>query len=256
VTLGGSWESGAELAVSRERRGISLEQAAAATRIRRHHLEALEKGELAAIPAETYLRGYLRTYSAYLGLDPQPFLASLPARPAYGPAQLSIGPYSPRAPGRLAVSRPLLTGLGLLAVAILVGGYMVRQLDSVRGAAPTVAAPASIPIASAPPLGVEATPARSAPPAAAPAASGVTASQLMSVIVNVTEEVWLYVEVDGKPFYGDSGRFLPAGGEAIFIGQKIKITSGKGAATLVIVDGKEIGKLGSGVVSREFSAQT
>lgn len=256
-----TWDPGVELASQRARRGLSLDQAVAATRIRRRFLEALERGELEAIPVEAYLRGYLRTYAAYLGLDPGPLLERLPAAPQPSRTQLSIGPYSPDPPGRLTVSGPLLTGLGLLAVALSVGGYVAHQLDSVRTeAAPTPTAPASIPIASPTALAAVLAPT----PAASPSLPGPDASatptstpapRLVSVSVRTTEEVWLYVEVDGRPFYGASGRFLAPGAEAIFIGQRIKLTSGKAAATLVAVDGEEIGALGNGVASREFAAQ-
>jgi cytoskeleton protein RodZ len=253
-----TWDPGVELASQRARRGFSLDQAVAATRIRRHFLEALEKGELEAIPAEAYLRGYLRTYATYLGLDPAPLLERLPAAPQPNRSQLSIEPYSPQPPGRVAISRPLLTGLGLLAVALVVGGYIAHQLDSVRSeAAPAPTAPASIPIASPTALAaVLAPPPAASPSLPAPAPSATPAPRLVSVSVRTTDEVWLYVEVDGRPFYGASGRFLAAGGEAIFIGQRIKVTSGKAAATIVTVDGEEIGALGNGVASREFTAQT
>jgi hypothetical protein len=252
-----TWDPGVELAGQRARRGFSLDQAVAATRIRRRFLEALEQGDLEAIPAEVYLRGYLRTYAAYLGLDPGPLLERLPAAPQPSRTQLSIGPYSPDPPGRLTLSGPLLIGLGLLAAALVVGGYIAHQLDSVRSeAAPAPTAPASVPIASPTALAAVLGPAPAAspsPPAAAPSAT--PAPRLVSVSVRATEEVWLYVEVDGKPFYGASGRFLAAGGEAIFIGQRIKLTSGKAGATMVAVDGEEIGALGDGVASREFAAQ-
>jgi len=48
---------------------------------------------------------------------------------------------------------------------------------------------------------------------------------------------------------------VDAGGEAIFIGRKVKVTSGKAGATLVTLDGEDVGPLGAGVVTREFAAQ-
>ena len=96
-TPGMTWDPGVELASQRARRGFSLDQAVAATRIRGHFLEALEKGELEAIPAEAYLRGYLRTYATYLGLDPAPLLLGEPVgavtsagRRAAHPAQYGV----------------------------------------------------------------------------------------------------------------------------------------------------------------------
>jgi cytoskeleton protein RodZ len=62
--------AGADLRVARERVGWSLEQLATALRIRPQYLEALESGRVGALPGNAYALGYLRTYAATLGLDP------------------------------------------------------------------------------------------------------------------------------------------------------------------------------------------
>jgi hypothetical protein len=59
----------------------------------------------------------------------------------------------------------------------------------------------------------------------------------MAVLVRATGQVWIYVEVDGKPYYGPNGKFLAAGDEDGYVGTSIKITTGKPAATLVSTDG-------------------
>ncbi len=53
----------------REARGISLIEAEKDVKIRKKHLQALEEGNIDAIPGRTYLIGYLRNYSKYLGID-------------------------------------------------------------------------------------------------------------------------------------------------------------------------------------------
>ncbi|NPV52879.1 MAG: helix-turn-helix domain-containing protein [Firmicutes bacterium] len=50
-------------------RGLSLEEAQGATKIRQHHLMAMEAGDFDALPGEVYVRGFLRTYAGYIGLD-------------------------------------------------------------------------------------------------------------------------------------------------------------------------------------------
>lgn len=44
--------------------------------------------------------------------------------------------------------------------------------------------------------------------------------------------------------------------QVYFTGVDIKITSGKAAATLITIDGRPIGALGTGVATREFTSQT
>ena len=60
----------AELREARQRGGYSLSDAAHVLRIQEHYLEALEEGRFDRIPGTTYAIGFLRSYSGFLGLDP------------------------------------------------------------------------------------------------------------------------------------------------------------------------------------------
>jgi cytoskeletal protein RodZ len=72
---------GQQLRQAREARSLSLEQAAQATRMRVHYLQALEAGEFNALPSMTQARGFLRTYAGYLKLDAESLLAQMENRP-------------------------------------------------------------------------------------------------------------------------------------------------------------------------------
>ncbi|MCS7055871.1 MAG: helix-turn-helix domain-containing protein [Thermoflexales bacterium] len=56
---------------ARNARGITLDQAEQATRIRRRYLEAIEAGDFAQLPDGPPGRGFVRNYARYLGLDPE-----------------------------------------------------------------------------------------------------------------------------------------------------------------------------------------
>lgn len=60
---------GAHLADCRESRGLSLDEAAAKTQIRAHHLAAIEAMNKAGLPARPYALGFVRTYALFLELD-------------------------------------------------------------------------------------------------------------------------------------------------------------------------------------------
>jgi len=60
---------GEQLRAQRERKGITLEQAAADTRIREKFLKALEDGDYPSLPGAVYTRGFLRNYADYLDLQ-------------------------------------------------------------------------------------------------------------------------------------------------------------------------------------------
>jgi cytoskeleton protein RodZ len=60
---------GQQLKEIRESRGISLEEVAQKTRIRLAYLEALESGDVEALPSRSHLRGFLRLYANELGVS-------------------------------------------------------------------------------------------------------------------------------------------------------------------------------------------
>lgn len=60
---------GQRLRRAREDRGLSLEDVAKETRIPIRHLEVIERGAFAELPARTYAVGFTRTYAKMLGLD-------------------------------------------------------------------------------------------------------------------------------------------------------------------------------------------
>ncbi|MCY3647122.1 MAG: helix-turn-helix domain-containing protein [Chloroflexi bacterium] len=69
---------GERLIEAREQRGLSLEDAERDTRISRRYLQALEDERFDIIPAPVYARGFLRSYSQYLGVETAPLLARFP----------------------------------------------------------------------------------------------------------------------------------------------------------------------------------
>lgn len=69
---------GERLIGAREERGLTLEDAERDTRISRRYLQALEDERFDVIPAPVYARGFLRSYSQYLGLETAELLARFP----------------------------------------------------------------------------------------------------------------------------------------------------------------------------------
>ena len=73
---------GDALRAARERAGITLADAAAETRIRQSFLAALEREEFDHLGGDVYVKGFLRSYARFLGLDPDPFVeAFIQVRP-------------------------------------------------------------------------------------------------------------------------------------------------------------------------------
>lgn len=60
---------------ARLRAGKSLEEVEKATKIRRSILEAIEKGQYDKLPPSTFIKGFIRNYGSYLGLNSSELLA-------------------------------------------------------------------------------------------------------------------------------------------------------------------------------------
>jgi cytoskeleton protein RodZ len=229
---------GAVLAAKRGERGLSIQQVVAATHIRADHLEALEEDDLTRFPAAVYAKGYMRTYARYLGVDPEPLIATLEEETL--PPRLALGLGSKERKPRMVLTGPAFATVGLVLLAAAFSAYAWRQITLDQRSSGT---PPGAPVAAASPLGT-------------PAASPSIQPRPIVVGVRVTDVVWINAVVDGTPQYGGSGKTLTAGSVVYFTGVDVKITSGKAAATYISIDGHSLGPLGAGVATREFTSQT
>lgn len=77
---------GQTLAAAREKAGLTVEQVAAATRIRRTLVMDIERDDFASSGGDFYARGHVRTIAQKVGIDPAPLLAEFDAaRPEAAP---------------------------------------------------------------------------------------------------------------------------------------------------------------------------
>jgi hypothetical protein len=68
------FEIGNSLREARLRQGLEIPRIEAETKIRGKYLRALEEEQFEVLPGDTYVKGFLRTYADYLGLDGQLYL--------------------------------------------------------------------------------------------------------------------------------------------------------------------------------------
>ena len=74
------FEIGNSLREARVRQQLELGEIEVATKIRTRYLRALEEESFEALPAQTYVKGFLRTYADYLGLDGQLYVDEFNSR--------------------------------------------------------------------------------------------------------------------------------------------------------------------------------
>lgn len=68
------FEIGNSLREARLRQGLEIPRIEADTKIRGKYLRALEEEQFDVLPGDTYVKGFLKTYADYLGLDGQLYL--------------------------------------------------------------------------------------------------------------------------------------------------------------------------------------
>jgi cytoskeletal protein RodZ len=81
------FEIGNSLREARVRRRVDFNQAELATKIRVKYLRALEDERFDELPSPTYVKGFLRTYAEYLGLDGQLYVDEFNSRFVAGEEQ-------------------------------------------------------------------------------------------------------------------------------------------------------------------------
>ena len=74
------FEIGNSLREARVRQGLEYPQIELATKIRAKYIRALEDEEFGLLPAHTYVKGFLRTYAEFLGLDGQLYVDEFSSR--------------------------------------------------------------------------------------------------------------------------------------------------------------------------------
>jgi hypothetical protein len=78
------FEIGNSLREARYRQHLELAEVEQAIKVRARYLQALEEESFDALPAQTYVKGFLRTYADYLGLDGQLYVDEFNSRYAVG----------------------------------------------------------------------------------------------------------------------------------------------------------------------------
>jgi cytoskeletal protein RodZ len=249
---------GEEFRSAREARGLSLSDVAERLHIRSVYLAAIEDEDWHVIGAPVYVRGFMRTYARFLGLDPEAAVARFSAVPVGTPAapapRQAPSPTVTEKRGGDATSPSLAAILAILVAvgAVLFVGYEFYQY---RTGAPQAATPAAsgtvladAATEASPPAADDLVSAAVPTPAPPPRAKPVPKRRLT---LNVTELSWLRVTVDGTVAFEGT---LPAGSIRSFPGKAVDVRVGNAGGVRIAVNGRPIGTLGASgdVVERNF----
>jgi cytoskeleton protein RodZ len=240
---GASDALGERFRAAREARGLSLSDVAEQIRIRSVYLAAIEEENWNAIGAPVYIRGFLRTYARFLGIDPEEAVAAFNRTQPATPAAPGLPVMEPPAPATGAGRGSLLVGIAAVVAVLLIAFVVYNELTMRRGATGTGVAQAS----GAPSAEPSPTEAASAAPAPSP-----SAGRPKTLALVFSAPSWLRVTVDGS--VSMEGTF-PAGTSKTFHGKSALVRIGNAGGVEVYVDGKDVGKLGKSgdVVEHTFT---
>lgn len=222
---------GRALRAARLRQGKTLEEASRQTRVRIEHLEALEREAFDGFGGDVYVRGFLRSYARYLGLDADKVLAVYTkafGRPLPPPTPVE------RAPGVGSTEALELTErrrpnwvLASAAAIIILAAAGALGILSTRSPVPEQAA-SNLP-----------------PPVSSVAARGVQVDLL------AVREVTVAVSLDGE---AEETLELGEGeGRSYEAGERIDLRLSQGGVVRVTVNGKRLGRPGERGVPFEQS---
>jgi hypothetical protein len=146
------YEIGNSLREARVRQGIDYPTAESGTRIRTRYLRAMEDEDFDLLPDPSYVRGFLRAYASYLGIDPALVLDEYESR--YGVLAHALSPEgrkraqrrAERGPRRREAQLLWLAIGGVAGVAVLtwlgIGGSAGQAPGTPTSTAPVATAPA------------------------------------------------------------------------------------------------------------------
>jgi cytoskeletal protein RodZ len=219
---------GQELKKERESRSISLDEMASSTKIVGRYLVALEEDRLDTMPGGFFVKGIIRSYAKYLGLDENAILekyreAGLLEEPPARQFKEESPEGAPGEKSRVSFWAVVAAAIIVLIVALI---FLLRPRRPGPGAAPTKAAtvlsqaqPSTSPPAQKPDAALPEKPAseNASQPASEPAAQPPSApvsqpSQVelkgLTMDISFQEETWLQIYTDGN---FKLGGLFPAG---------------------------------------------
>ena len=192
---------GGKLRQARERRGISLRQIAASTKISAAALEALERNDISKLPGGIFSRAFVRSYASEVGLDPEEtvreFLARFDQEPPSAEAIAAVIPEQERTYQEQQRKAARTLGIaGVAVVIVVVVSFFVfrnrgKQLPPAHGVA-------ALPGVSPAPQPASAHPAVDA---GAPVAPPANATVPLKLDIHPTSECWVSLTVDGRKLF-------------------------------------------------------
>ena len=233
---------GIKLKQAREARQLTLREIERATRIRVEFLQALEDEQFDLLPSATHVRGFIRSYAGYLGVDPDPLVEDFNNAGEAATEIVSIRRAAGTSRRDFALTRGMVGGAALIILIGIFSFYLKHQFDRYQAARVAEAQPSpGLQLSDLPTPTAVPTPTPT--PMPLPLLSPGPSPTGLAVVVHVDVDTWLQVDVDGTRAPG-TGRTFPGGTSLTFQGTgSVHVHSGMPAHTFVSVNGKDQGTM-------------
>jgi cytoskeleton protein RodZ len=245
---------GETLTAARESAGLSVEDVAEATRIRRTLVQAIEHDDFAPCGGDFYARGHIRTIAATVGADPKPLLDAFDAGHEGASAPRATEVFESETMARPERRGPNWTAaMGAALVLVLIYG-VVQAVTGNGGHQPTEGVGGS--------SAAQPSAAGSARPSTTPSGSGGSSAvaqaprDRVTVVLHARDRSWVQATTaSGKELFQG---LLQRGQVKTFSDrQRIKLVVGNSSAVTLTVNGTDVGSPGrAGQVARvQFGPQ-
>lgn len=239
----------------REKRGLTVKDVEAATSIRALYISAIENNNFTVIPGEVYLKGFIRNYANYLGLNGQE-MVDLYRKQQLPPSEPAIEPAMPEPDASPAAvnaggSAAKWVILGAAAVILAAGAWWLTAGKETNPVQPKAGIPAPNAAPAQPQAPIQ-SPAQAPTPSPLPAQQPAKTKPVV-VTAKFTAECWAQITVDGKEVFEgieEAGALKTWEAE-----QTITVKLGNAGAAELVHNGQPVGKLGSlgEVVVKKFA---
>ncbi|HWR29103.1 MAG TPA: RodZ domain-containing protein [Negativicutes bacterium] len=246
------------LYTERRKKGLEIVDAEQATGIRGVYLNALEQGKYEVLPGEVYVKGFIRNYGNYLGLDGTHLVhlyseslapVTTEATVITAPGTTKIDSMKQSSFGKKTISTVavvlilIISAWGLYAWQKSQSSKAPETSQDISASKQKTAAPSVVPPVTYPAVGT--------------ASTGLpTKSRPVVLIARYNDRCWTSVIADGKTLYEG----IPKPNETLTweADQQIVVNFGNAAAVELTLNGQPVGKIGErgDVVVKTFTSQT
>jgi cytoskeletal protein RodZ len=225
--MGNRQETGEKLRQARELKGVSLEEAQNKTKIHIGVLRILEKGEAPRNVNLIYLKGFLKIYADFLGLDPKAVVEGFNLNLPVEDRQVKPKTDEPKKELDFSLHKPRFAATGKLIASLIIVLVIILVISALLHRKPKVK------VAVKPVESEQTAKANNIP---------IEKSSKIKLSVRAKNSAWISVKSDGKTVF--KGIFRRGMSETWIAKERMELSLGDAGAIELEVNGKRIPALG------------